>query len=148
MNILETMTVLDYINLVIGIIAVILGILQCITKKCIGIVKIDRYTAESAAKFTKISSVIYILGGIIITAFPLIVNYINLKDFGFSLSTELSSWIVIGFAAVVIIVQSSILRKNDAGGPVCRSAPLSLRDTSPNRGESTPVKEFLCNLTA
>ncbi|MGN0596593.1 MAG: hypothetical protein ACI4J1_04625 [Ruminiclostridium sp.] len=113
MNILETMTVLDYINLVIGIIAVILGILQCITKKCISIMKIDRYTTESAAKFTKISSVIYILGGIIIAAVPLIVNYINLKDFGFSLSTELSSWIVLGFVAVVIIVQSSILRKKD-----------------------------------
>ena len=113
MNIFETMTALDYINLAIGIMAVILGILQCILKKCIGIGKIDRYSKESAARFAKISSVIYILGGIIIAAAPIIVNYINSNDFGFSLATGLSSWTIYGFVAVIIILQFSILRKKD-----------------------------------
>ena len=113
MNIFETMTALDYINLAIGIIAVILGISQCILKKCIGIAKMDRYTKESAARFAKVSSIIYILGGIIIAAAPIIVNYINSKDFGFSLATELPNWTIYGFVAVVIILQFSILRKKD-----------------------------------
>ena len=113
MNIFETMTALDYINLAIGIIAVILGISQCILKKCIGIAKMDRYTKESAARFTKVSSIIYILGGIIIAAATIIVNYINSKDLGFSLATELPNWTIYGFVAVVIILQFSILRKKD-----------------------------------
>ncbi|MGN0597877.1 MAG: hypothetical protein ACI4J1_11195 [Ruminiclostridium sp.] len=113
MNVFDTMTVFDYIILSVGILSVILGIVQLCVKRCIGIMKIDRYTEESAGKFTRISSVIYILGGIITAAAPLVVNYINLNNYGFSLSTTLPRWILYAVVAVLIIAQFIILKKKD-----------------------------------
>lgn len=111
MNIFETIPVLDYITAVFGMLGVILGIAQLYTKRCIGIMKIDQYTEESAGKFAVVSSVIYIIGGIITAAAPFAVSYINLQNFGFSLPTRLPSWTLIAAVGVVLIAQFSILKK-------------------------------------
>ena len=111
MNIFETILAYDYITAVIGVLGVILGIAQLCAKRCIGIMKIDQFTDESAGRFATVSSVIYILGGIITAAAPFAVSYINSQNFGFSLPTLLPSWILIAVVAVVLIAQTSILKK-------------------------------------
>ena len=109
MNIFETIPAYDYIIAVLGVLGVILGIAQLGAKRCIGIMKIDQYTGESAGRFAVISSVIYILGGILTAAAPFAVSYINSQNFGFSLPTQLPSWIAV--VAVILIAQASILKK-------------------------------------
>lgn len=111
MNIFETISIIDYIIAVFGVLGVILGIVQLYTKRCIGIMKIDQYTGESAGRFAVISSVIYILGGIITAAAPFAVSYINSQNFGFSLPAQLPSWTLFAAVAVVLIAQFSILKK-------------------------------------
>ena len=111
MNIFETIAVYDYIIAVVGVLGVILGIAQLFAKRCIGIMKIDQFTEESAGKFAVVSSVIYIIGGIVTAAAPFAVSYINSQNFGFSLPTLLPSWILIATVAVVLIAQASILKK-------------------------------------
>lgn len=111
MNIFETIPAYDYIIAVVGVLGVILGIAQLGAKRCIGIMKIDQYTGESAGRFAVISSVIYILGGILTAAAPFAVSYINLQNFGFSLPTQLPSWTMFAAVVVVLIAQFSILKK-------------------------------------
>ena len=111
MSIFETIPAYDYIIAVLGVLGVILGIAQLGAKRCIGIMKIDQYTGESAGRFATVSSVIYILGGILTAAAPFAVSYINSQNFGFSLSTLIPSRIMIVVVAVVLIAQVSILKK-------------------------------------
>lgn len=111
MNIFETFTVSDYIIAVLGVLCVILGIIQLCTKKCIGIAKIDQFTEESVGKFAVVSSVIYILGGIVISAAPFAVIYINSQNFGFSLPTQLPGWTLTAVVLMVLIAQISIFKK-------------------------------------
>ena len=111
MNIFETIPAYDYIIAVLGVLGVILGIAQLGAKRCIGIMKIDQYTGESAGRFAVISSVIYILGGILTAAAPFAVSYINSQNFGVSLPTQLPSWILIAVVAVALIAQTSTLKK-------------------------------------
>ena len=111
MSIFETIPAYDYIIAVLGVLGVILGIAQLGAKRCIGIMKIKQFTEESAGRFAVVSSVIYILGGIITAAAPFAVSYINSQNFGFSLPTQLPSWILLAVVAVVLIAQASTLKK-------------------------------------
>ena len=111
MNIFETIPAYDYVIAVMGVLGVILGIAQLCAKRCIGIMKIKQFTEESAGRFAVVSSVIYILGGILTAAAPFAVSYINSQNFGFSLPTQLPSWILIAVVAVVLIAQTSTLKK-------------------------------------
>ena len=111
MNIFETLTVHDYATAIIGVLGVILGIAQLCTKKCIGLLTIDSYTETSARKFTIVSGVIYLIGGIVTAVAPFVVNYINSQNSGFSLPSDILIWIVIAVVAIVLIAQFSILKR-------------------------------------
>lgn len=115
MNIFETIfktaTTFDYIIAVIGVLCIILGIAQLCSKKCIGVGKIDTYTEESVGRFSVVSSVIYILGGIATAAAPFAVKYVNLMNYGFNLPKSLSSWILTALVVLLLIAQFSILKK-------------------------------------
>lgn len=110
-TILKSATTFDYVIAVIGVLCIILGIAQLCTKKSIGVGKIDTYTRESVGKFAVVSSVIYILGGIVTAVSPFAVKYINMMNYGFKLPTALSSWILTAVIVLVLIVQLSILKK-------------------------------------
>lgn len=111
MNIFETLTVYDYATAIIGVLGVILGIAQLCTKKCIGLLTIGSYTETSARKFTIVSGVIYLIGGIVTAVAPFVVNYINSQNSGFSLHSDILIWIVIAVVAIVLIAQFSILKR-------------------------------------
>lgn len=111
MNIFETLTVYDYVTAITGVLAVILGIAQLCTKKCVGLLTIGSYTETSARKFTIVSGVIYLIGGIVTAVAPFGVNFINSQNFGFSLPSDILSWIVITVVAMILIAQFSILRR-------------------------------------
>lgn len=111
MNIFETITGFDYLLIVAGVLGIFLGIVQICSKRCIGIINIEQYTAESAKKFSVISSVIYIAGGILTAAAPIAIKYINLSDFGFSLPTALPNWILLATVAILLFAQLSMFKK-------------------------------------
>ncbi|MGN0490625.1 hypothetical protein [Ruminococcus sp.] len=111
MNVFETLTVYDYVTAITGVLAVILGIAQLCTKKCIGLLTIGSYTETSARKFTLVSGVIYLVGGIVTAVAPFGVKYINSQNFGFSLSSDILSLIVLAVVALVLIAQFSILKR-------------------------------------
>lgn len=111
MNVFETLTVYDYVTAITGVLAVILGIAQLCTKKCIGLLTIGSYTETSARKFTMVSGVIYLIGGIVTAVAPFVVKYINSQNFGFSLSSDILSLIVLAVVALVLIAQFSILKR-------------------------------------
>lgn len=111
MELFQTATVFDYVLLVLGLLCVILGIAQLCTKKSIGIGKIDTYTKESVRTFAAVSSVIYILGGIVTAAAPFAVKYINSQSFGFSVPTSVPNWIIAGVLLLVLVAQLAILKK-------------------------------------
>ena len=111
MNIFETLSVTDYIIAVLGVLALILGIVQLCAKRCIGVAKIKQFTEESVSKFTVVSSIIYIIGGILIVAAPLAVKYINSQNFGFSLPTQIPNWTIVAVIIFAFIAQTSILKR-------------------------------------
>ena len=111
MNIFEALTVHDYVTAITGVLGVVLGIAQLCTKKCIGLLTIGSYTETSARKFTLVSGVIYLVGGIVTAVAPFVVKYINSQNFGFSLSSDIQTWLVIAVVIVVLIAQFSILKR-------------------------------------
>lgn len=111
MNVFETLTVYDYVTAITGVLGVILGIAQLCSKKCIGLLTIDSYTETSARKFTFVSGVIYLIGGIVIAVAPFGVKFVNSQNFGFSLSSDILIWIIIAVVAIVLIAQFSILKR-------------------------------------
>lgn len=111
MNVFEALTVYDYATAITGVLGVILGIAQLCTKKCIGLLTIGSYTEASARKFTLVSGVIYLVGGIVTAVAPFVVKFINAQNFGFSLPSDILIWIVIAVVAIVLIAQFSILKR-------------------------------------
>ena len=111
MNVFEALTVYDYATAITGVLGVILGIAQLCTKKCIGLLTIGSYTEASARKFTLVSGVIYLIGGIVTAVAPFVVKFINAQNFGFSLPSDILIWIVIAVVAIVLIAQFSILKR-------------------------------------
>lgn len=107
----QAATLFDYVLLVVGLLCVILGIAQLCTKKGIGIGKIDTFTKESVRTFSVVSSVIYILGGIVTAAAPFAVKYINSQSFDFSIPTSVPNWILTGVILLVFVAQFAILKK-------------------------------------
>ena len=111
MNVFETLSVYDYVTAITGVLAVILGIAQLCTKKCVGLLTIGSYTETSARKFTLVSGVLYLIGGIVTAVSPFAVKFINSQNFGFSLSSDILVWIVLAVVALVLIAQFSILKR-------------------------------------
>ncbi|MCM1462535.1 MAG: Rpn family recombination-promoting nuclease/putative transposase [Bacteroides sp.] len=70
------------------------------------------------------------------------IHFFELKKIGKTPNLRLHRTIIVVPAAVRFFVR---LYRIFAGRLICRSAPLSLRDTSPARGRS-PFKKILCNM--
>ena len=111
MNVFEALSVYDYATAITGVLAVILGIAQLCTKKCVGLLTIGSYTETSARKFTIVSGVIYLIGGIVTAVAPFGVTFINSQNFGFSLPSDILGYIVLAVVALVLIAQFSILKR-------------------------------------
>ena len=107
------MNAFDYIIAASGVLAVVIGIIQLVTKKCVGIMNIEIYTDESTRRFAFVSGIIYLLGGILIAAAPFIINFINTQNFGFELSQSISRWIFLLVLAIILISQFSILKRKN-----------------------------------
>lgn len=105
------MNVFDYIIVAVGVLAVIIGIIQLSTKKCVGILYIDIYTDESASKFALVSGIIYLIGGILTVVAPFIINYINTQNVGIELSQSISRWIFLIALLISLIAQFSVLKR-------------------------------------
>lgn len=111
MDILKSITVLDYVTVACGVVCLILGIAQLCVKRCLGISNLKQYTESSIKSFAIVSSIIYLIGGVLLVIAPFVVSYINLQHYGFTLPTALPEWILVGTLLLVLIAQLTVLKK-------------------------------------
>lgn len=111
MDILKSITVLDYVTVACGVVCLILGIAQLCVKRCLGISNLKQYTERSIKTFAVFSSIIYLIGGVFISVGPFAISYINSQHYGFTLPTALPEWILAGTLLLVLIAQLTILKK-------------------------------------